>query len=224
MSARPLLLDLFCGAGGAAVGYWRAGFDVIGVDNAPQPRYPFPFIQADALAYLARTAAEGFAAVHASPPCQDHSTLTRFNRTHGTGHILGDTLAALAALGLPYVVENVATAVMSGPYRAMLCGSMFGATVDCRDGVTRTLRRHRMFVSNFPLAQPVCRHAGPVIGVYGTGGGGGRGYKGSIVDRRAVMGIDWTTIAELAQAVPPVYTEYVGRQLLAGMTYLEAAA
>lgn len=110
----PRLLDLFCGAGGAGMGYHRAGFDVVGVDINPQPDYPFTFHQADALEFLAEHGHE-YDAIHASPPCQDHSTLRSRTVDHGTAHLLADALDALDALGSPYVVENVMGAKM--PHR-----------------------------------------------------------------------------------------------------------
>ena len=205
------LLDLYSGQGGAAMGYYRAGFDVTGVDIEPQPRYPFEFHQADALEYLAEHGRE-FDAVHASPPCQDHSTLRSRTGDHGTGHLLGDTLDALETLGLPYVVENVAGAKM--PTDLMLCGSMFGLRV----------YRHRRFrISGPPMlaAPPHPRHkvrtstkkrrrdweAGmniSVTGDIGTSIGG------------PAMGIDpcWMTGDGLSQAIPPAYTEFIGAQLI----------
>src|SRR6516225_5115116 len=122
VDTRPRLLDLFCGAGGAAMGYHRAGFDVTGVDITDQPRYPFEFIQADAMTF----ALDGFDAIHASPPCQDHSALSAAAGKHGTGWMLPATLARLAQAGVPWIVENVAGAgdVMAGS--VVLCGTEFG--------------------------------------------------------------------------------------------------
>ena len=202
---RPVLLDLFCGAGGAARGYHAAGFDVVGVDHVDQPRYPFRFIRADATTFPL----DGFDAVHASPPCQDHSAARM--REHGTGWMLAATVDRVAASGLPWVVENVEgpTVTMAG-WWVTLCGSSFGLAV----------RRHRRFGSNVLMLAPPCDHArqGTPLGVYGDGGGGSypshNGTKASRVEAPAAMGIDWMTHAELVQAVPPAYTEHLGRFLL----------
>lgn len=208
---RPLLLDLFCGAGGAAVGYHRAGFDVIGVDIKPQPRYPFEFVQADAMAFPLA----GFDAIHASPPCQDHSVMSGQQGIHGTGWMLAATRDRLAAGGAPWVIENVPGAPMRADF--MLCGSMFGL---------RT-RRHRRFeldlrvpilLSVPPHSNRACRArrsvtrqriaslaAGLNISVTGN--------VGSTVGP-LTMGIDWMIGTELSQAIPPAYTEWIGRQLI----------
>lgn len=215
---RPRLLDLFCCQGGAAMGYHRAGFDVVDVDIVPQPRYPFEFIQADALEYLAEHGGE-YDAIHASPPCQDHSTLRSRTVDHGTAHLLGDTLDALESLGLPYVVENVAGARM--PTDLMLCGSMFGLATVCRDGVKRQLRRHRRFATSIPAPQPACAHEGQPVGVYGTGGGGQqrRGYKAYPGEDAQAMGIDWMDRYGLSQSIPPAYCQFIGEQLIEALEY-----
>src|SRR5262252_358856 len=153
---RPRLLDLFCGAGGAAMGYWRAGFDVTGVDVVPQPSYPFTFVQADALAYPL----DGFDAVHASPPCQAYSVATGNARRGDHVDLYEPVRRRLEASGLPWVIENV----IGAPYRqgVVLCGSMFGLRV----------RRHRNFEASFLMLAPACDHAtqGRPLGVYGAGG------------------------------------------------------
>ena len=140
---RPRLLDLFCGAGGAAMGYHRAGFDVVGVDINPQPHYPFAFHQADALEYPLA----GFDAIHASPPCQRFSTMTqRWARSSSRPGPDEPTRSRLRESMLPYVIENVAGAPLVGPIR--LCGSSFGLPV----------RRHRLFeMSSPPLLVPPCQ-------------------------------------------------------------------
>ena len=214
------LLDLYCCAGGASVGYHRAGFDVVGADIAPQPHYPFTFIQADALEYLAAHGHE-YDAIHASPPCQDHSTLRSRSGDHGTGWMLPAVLDLLPRVADVWVVENVASADM--PTDLVLCGSMFDLRVVCRDGTKRQLRRHRRFALSHPVPQPPCTHDGQPIGVYGTGGGGQmtRGYKAHKNEALAVMGIDWMSRAEVSQAIPPAYTEYIGTQLIEA---LESAA
>jgi len=203
---RPRLLDLFSGGGGAAMGYHRAGFDIVGVDNRPQPHYPFEFHCADALTFPL----DGFDAVHGSPPCQDHSSLgPTTKRTHGTGWMLAATRKRLLAQDAPWVIENVPGAPMRPDYR--LCGCMFGLP---------GLRRERWFETSwhgFDL-RPPCHHAGRAVTVAGHGAQGGweyiNGVAPSQADRRAAMGIDWLNRTELAQAIPPAFAEYVGRSLL----------
>jgi DNA (cytosine-5)-methyltransferase 1 len=207
---RPRLLDLFCGAGGAAVGYHRAGFDVVGVDNVPQPNYPFVFIQADALEFERVTGAHHFDAIHASPPCQAYSIAAQSRRNEGYKYpdLVGPTRELLAATGLPWVIENVPGA----PIRpdVVICG--------CQVGLP--LRRVRWFETSwwhFELAHP-CHHTGPVVSVVGHGTPtwvrDQLGFNPTIADYRAAMGIDWMNRDELSQAIPPAYTELIGHQLL----------
>jgi DNA (cytosine-5)-methyltransferase 1 len=210
VTARPRLLDLFSGAGGAAVGYHRAGFDVVGVDCVPQPRYPFPFVQADALEYLARHGRE-YDAIHASPPCQHYSACARMpgRSLQDYPDLVGLTLAALERSGMPWVLENVPGAPCHG---IVLCGQMFGLAV----------YRHRKFDSNVLLLQPTHtqhRHritkqrmgrwltleASRVITV--------AGHCYPLADGKRAMGIDWMQKDELSEAIPPAYTHYLGRQL-----------
>jgi DNA (cytosine-5)-methyltransferase 1 len=216
---KPRLLDLFCGAGGAAQGYADAGYAVLGVDEAEQPRYPFGFVRADAMKLLGAYAAwgapfTGFEVIHASPPCHDHSTLVARSGENGTGWLLRETLRLLDAIGLPYVVENVSGADMSNSIT--LCGSSFGLPV----------WRHRKFIVSPPLTLvPPCAHhlAPKPIDVTGTGsrrvggredGGGGNSRKPrNLAEARAALGIDWMTRRELSQAIPPAYTEWIGRHL-----------
>jgi DNA (cytosine-5)-methyltransferase 1 len=215
MSRKPRLLDLFCGAGGAAMGYHRAGFDVIGVDIKPQPHYPFEFHELDALRLL-RDVVQGadwhyrhwgpFDAIHASPPCQ---AFTQAQRIHGRVHpdLLTPTRPLLEASGLPWVIENVPGAPMRPD--VVLCGSMFGEP---------RLKRHRWFECSpsgpvWPFALlPSCTHDdNRIVSVFGHGG---HIYHG-VAEWREVMGIDWMTRDELAQAIPPAYTQWLGAQLLA---------
>jgi DNA (cytosine-5)-methyltransferase 1 len=222
---RPKLLDLFCGAGGCAVGYHRAGFDVVGVDHKPQPRYPFPFVQADALRPPFDLRA--FDAVHASPPCQAYSTLKSIKRFTRTQHpnLIQPVRRLLVESGKPYVIENVPGSCLG--FSAMLCGSMFGLGAYC-DGKFHQLRRHRLFETTFLVLVPECKHVGRPVGVYGNGGAhrrikdrpGINGFTGNAAERRSAMGIDWMSRYELSQAIPPAYTEYIGRQLLAALTTL----
>ena len=208
--SRPRLLDLFCGAGGAAMGYHRAGFEVVGVDIAPQPHYPFGFHQDDALRALANHG-DGFDVIHASPPCPRWSKATRRWGTQDRHpDLIANTRRGLGALGRPYIIENVPGAPLRDPIT--LCGSQFGLR----------LRRHRLFESNVPLTD-----AGPhdhtyrVVGVYGHPGGSSRrdGLTfGGVDEWREAMDIRWMTARELADAIPPAYTEHLGRQLIASLT------
>jgi DNA (cytosine-5)-methyltransferase 1 len=181
------------------------------VDIKPQPRYAGDeFIQADAMTFWLT----GFDAVHASPPCQDHSTLSSRSPEHGTGWMLAETVLRLGTYGVPFVVENVPGSGPSmGGQWVTLCGSSFGLKV----------RRHRLFRSNVPLLSLPCNHSeqGQPVGCYGGGTGGTRGRKGNAAERAEAMGIDWMTVAEMSQAIPPAYTEFIGTQLLSA---IEAAA
>lgn len=208
LASRPTLLDLFCGAGGAGAGYYAVGFDVMGVDLEPQPHYPFPFIQADALDFLAR---EGhrFTAIHSSPPCPRYSAATKRwpGRAETHPDLVDPTRRLLRKVGRPYVIENVVGAPLKDP--VVLCGSMFGLQV----------RRHRLFETSFEVDQPECRHreAGRVITVAGKPGGkstrDGLTF-GNTKEWSEAMGIDWMTGRELAKAIPPAYTAYIGEFLL----------
>ena len=223
-TSRPRLLDLFCGAGGAAMGYHRVGFEVVGVDIKPQPRYPFEFVQADALDILNWWEPGHYAAIHASPPCQRWSTATKRNGTEGEHpDLIGPTRELLEATGLPYVIENVVGAPLRDPIT--LCGSLFWLHAD-----GYWLKRHRLFECSFPVRVRACgcRAASTfnrrrIMDVTGGGpthkprtdGGGGRPYKGTADQARRIMGIDWMTKAELNEAIPPSYTEFIGTQLMA---------
>jgi DNA (cytosine-5)-methyltransferase 1 len=211
---RPKLLDLFCCAGGAGMGYHRAGFDVIGVDINPQPDYPFFFIQADAIEFAANHGHK-FAAGHASPPCQASSALTKgTNKGREYPQLIPATREALAATGIPHVIENVQGSDLRRDLT--LCGEMFDLGVI----------RHRYFeLHGFEVQPPEhkphrgrvrgWRHGvyydGPYVAVYGEGGG-----KGSVAEWQDAMGIDWTDDRKsIAEAIPPAYTEFIGRQLIA---------
>lgn len=234
---RPWLLDLFCGAGGAAVGYARAGFDVVGVDIRPQPNYPFEFIEDDALEFLryGDWATDDLDAIHASPPCQRYSTATKRNGTQDNHpDLIAETRELLIATGLPYVIENVVGAPLVNPLT--VCGSWFRLELDD----TFRLRRHRLFECSWitePAGRYFCRcHLTPkyqsILDVTGGGptkkertdGGGGRPYKGTADQARRIMGIDWMTKAELNEAIPPAYTELIGGQLLAQIRPLAASS
>lgn len=209
MTDRPRLLDLFCGAGGTAMGYHRAGFEVVGVDVVPQPRYPFEFHQADALTFPLA----GFDAIHASPPCQ---AFTNARVIHGREHadLLTPARTLLMRQSAPWVIENVPGAPMRKDL--VLCGSQFG--LGTNNGI---LIRHRWFEFGFPFYAlvPPCQHRGPTISVFGHGG---HIYHG-VDDWREVMGIDWMTRDELAQAIPPAMAEFVGGYLMAEIESRAAA-
>lgn len=201
------LLDLYYGAGGAAVGYARAGFEVVGVDIARQPRYPFSFVQGDATAPPLDLSA--FDAVHASPPCHDHTYARGRHPIDGTGWQLAHILGWLRGLGLPYVVECT-PGNGQPPGWVTLCGSHFGLGV----------RRHRRFWSSVWLPESQCRHALQPHPVDCTGNGAsssvrlanGRRFipQATLGVRQEAMQVDWMTKRELAQAVPPAYTEHIG--------------
>lgn len=214
------LLDLFCGAGGAAAGYAAAGFEVVGVDWEHHPTFPYQQVTADALAvlddldYLAT-----FDVVHASPPCQAYSDLAARWRGNTYPDLVALVRDKLRAADTVYVIENVEGAPLRDP--VTLCGSMFGLAAVGPDGVRRQLRRHRLFESNVVLTAPgPCTHWGDIIGVYGHGGGGqqARGYKATRSEAVAALGIHWMRIEDLAQAIPPAYTQHLGKQLASKIT------
>jgi DNA (cytosine-5)-methyltransferase 1 len=270
--SRPKLLDLFCGAGGCAMGYHRAGFDIVGVDIEPQPRYPFEFHQANAFSFLdwlheaeydhvdnAVTAfncagahmQSDFSVIHASPPCQGYSRMRHLPWLKGKTYpmLIQKTRELLEKSGKPYVIENVEDAARDMGYSIMLCGTMFGLKV----------YRHRLFMSNQWLWQPDHPKHTEIIGsgrmlndrVKGNDSGfvslpskhklfAGRNGSSDSTDQVSnrnyhsdgsvamsvsehnfkvsaasiAMGIDWMKRDELAQAIPPAYTEYIGKQLI----------
>jgi DNA (cytosine-5)-methyltransferase 1 len=209
---RPRLLDLFCGAGGAAMGYHRAGFDVVGVDIRSQPNYPFEFHQGDALEWLDALPFDfpnAYDAIHASPPCQAYTQAALSQRNNGKEYpdLLGPARELLKETSLPWVIENVPGAPMRPDIR--ICG--------CQVGLP--LRRVRWFETSwhaFELVSP-CHHNGPVVSVVGHGTPSWvreqLGYNPTIAQYRAAMGIDWMNRNELSEAIPPAYTELVGHQL-----------
>ncbi len=219
---KPRLLDLFCCAGGAGVGYSQAGFDVVGIDIAPQQNYPLPFIQADVLTLDPKFIAS-FDAIHASPPCQSYSDLAKRNRNADQWpRLIEPVREILIRSGRPYVIENVDGAPLRNP--VILCGTMF-----------RELRvlRHRLFETNFGLA-PLLHGKHPKVHTFDrrkshfgktnewkdfvqvTGGG-----NCTLAAAREAMGIDWMTKTEINEAIPPAYTRYVGEQLLRHLSQVE---
>jgi DNA (cytosine-5)-methyltransferase 1 len=205
---KPRLLDLFCGAGGAAMDYHRAGFEVVGVDIKPQPHYPFEFHQADALTYPF----DGFDAIHASPPCPAYSTLTGKVAQSRHPDLYAPTRARLLASGVPWVIENV----IGAPYHhgIVLCGSMFSLGV----------RRHRNFETRDLILMPfLCDHAGPRPVTVTTYAGAGtttsrHSLKMPFEANRDLMGMPWAQEQrEVGLAIPPAYTEWIGRQLIAAL-------
>jgi DNA (cytosine-5)-methyltransferase 1 len=193
---------MFCGAGGASMGYHLAGFDVVGVDIAPQPRYPFEFQQADAMEFPL----DGFDVIHASPPCQAYSANVA-RMAHDKPRLIEPLRERLMASNAEWVIENVVGAPLHFPL--LLCGAMFGLNT----------YRHRLFeTGSFMLRRP--RH--PRHDVRGSRAGhwvpGERisvaGNCGPIDECKKAMGIDWMTRKELCQAIPPAYTKFVGTQLL----------
>lgn len=232
MTRRPRLLDLYCCQGGASEGYRRAGFDVYGVDIAPQQRYPFPMLVGDALDVLDRLiraeavefrmpgenpewlTLDDFDAIHASPPCQKFTAYRR--RGAGVGdaylNLIPQTRELLVRTGLPWVIENVEGARGELHDPMVLCGSSFGLDV----------RRHRLFESNAPLGlTPPCDHAWQTprfppatnrsnlrrtveVGV----------WRIPLHVQQRAMEIDWTDLRGLSEAIPPAYTEWIGLQLI----------
>ena len=217
------LLDLFCGEGGCSMGYHQAGFQVTGIDNVWMERYPFQFFQMSALKliddpdFIAQ-----FDAIAASPPCKVHTSMKAFSSSHHID-LVPETRDLLMQSGKPWVMENVPGAPLIDPIT--LCGSMFGLPV----------RRHRLFESNIELSQPDCHHAeqeanspgykvrryhsgkpvehmANIVSVYGRGNGYG---PGETELWRTAMQMPWASKDGLAQAIPPAYTEFIGRQLIA---------
>jgi DNA (cytosine-5)-methyltransferase 1 len=206
---KPRLLDLFCGAGGAAMGYHRAGFEVVGVDINPQPHYPFEFHQGDAMTWPLK----GFDAIHASPPCQAYSVTRSFGNPSGDSYpdLILPTRERLT--GHRYVMENVVGAPLWDPIK--LCGSSFGLGV----------RRHRLFESSELIFGHPCDHrsAQPPVCVVGDHPqrSGDHTYRlrraETLEQGQEAMGIDWMPWKPLTQAIPPAYTEWIGAQLIASL-------
>jgi len=199
------------------MGYHKAGFEVVGIDIEKQPKYPFKFVQADALEYLAKHHQE-FDAIHASPPCQAYTKASKEHRKNGKEYadFLEATRALCKKVGKPYIIENVPDAPMENP--VVLCGAMFGLQT----------YRHRQFESNLLLNVPehpvhIAKNTkmgrkpkpGEFIQVVG--------HFSGVPFAQEAMGIDWLGQKELAQAIPPAYTEYLGWQLRAALMLVKAA-
>jgi DNA (cytosine-5)-methyltransferase 1 len=218
MTARPRLLDLFCGAGGAARGYADAGFDVVGVDIAKQPNYPYRMSVRDALE-VARTYTVD--AIHASPPCQAFTAYQRNGRVGEYPDLVAATRELLDDIGLPYVIENVVGSPLENP--TMICGTMFDPPME--------IQRHRLFETNWPLDPPMwpCRHKLNGRDRYPGGRSVARGGVSThpvratieigswdipLAKQQEAMGIGWMTLEELSEAIPPAYTRFIGEQLV----------
>jgi DNA (cytosine-5)-methyltransferase 1 len=208
------LLDLFCGAGGAGMGYHRAGFDVVGVDINPQPRYPFEFHQADAMTFPL----DGYDVIHASPPCQAYSSHLRHMATPQS--MLID--AVIERLhGHTWVVENVEGAplpdsdTLFGEHGLMLCGTSFGLRI----------YRHRLFQTSTPITGALCDHRLPHLPVFNPHNADARERMYVEFDRNEhaearwarEMGVEWMNRHEAREAIPPAYTQHIGEQLLASL-------
>jgi len=215
MSTPKRILDLFCGAGGAGAGYHEVWPDaeIVGVDLNPQPRYPFTFVQADAMTFDL----SGFDFIHASPPCQAYTTMgNRYRGAGGAADSHPDYIAAvrerILAAGGPYVIENVlgARKLLRSP--VMLSGGMFGLGV----------RRDRLFECSFPVTAPKAQRVANPVAVYGKLDGrriwtrkDGSEIRcaRTLQEGRDAMGISWMEWRELAESIPPAYTAHIARQL-----------
>lgn len=201
---RPRLLDLFCCQGGASAGYVAAGFDVVGVDIDPQPRYPYAFVQGDALAYLSAFGGE-FDAIHASPPCQGYSNAQRIQRREHP-MLIDAVRDMLGHFGGPWVIENVPGAPLRNPVE--LCGTMFGL---------RTYR-HRLFESNLSLKVPEHpEHKARQVKM-GRPLREGDFYQAvgnfsNVPYVRADLGVPWMNRDGIRESIPPAYAYWIGRQL-----------
>jgi len=210
---KPKLLDLYCGGGGASFGYELAGWDVVGVDIDPQPKYRGKFIQADAIEYLKAHYTE-FDAVHASPPCQAYSMASMQFRKAGKEYVdlIKITRNELIKTGLPYIIENVPGAPLHNPI--LLCGAMFGI---------RTYR-HRLFESNIEIEQPEHpKHIAPNAKMGRRVKDGEYiqyvGHFSGVKMVQEFTGLYWLGGKELAQSIPPQYTKYIGEQLMVALSY-----
>ena len=233
-AAKPRLLDLFCGAGGASVGYHRAGFEVVGVDINPQPNYPFAFRQMNAMEALRNiwiVNDRPIDAIHASPPCQAFTAYKRTGNVREYPDLIQLVRELLRQTDVPWVIENVVGAPLIDPL--LLCGTMFDPPME--------IQRHRIFESNvFPLHEPMwaCRHklngpdrypGGRSVARTGTSKGLVRAtieigsWDIPLAKQQEAMGIDWMTLEELSEAIPPAYTEFIGAQLMGHLSATKAS-
>lgn len=211
-AGKPRLLDAFCCQGGAAAGYAAAGFEVTGVDINPQPRYPYAFIQAEAVGYILAHGHE-YDAIHASPPCQHDSECQRIqNRAHPD--LIAPTRAALEATGRPFVIENVRGAAPKLREPVLLCGPMFGV---------RTYR-HRYFESGGGLTFTQPPHPAHTVPQAKMGRPVPPGWYGQYVGNfsgvqtaRQVMSVEWMNRDGIRECIPPAYTQWTGTHLLAAV-------
>lgn len=224
------LLDLFCGAGGAAMGYHQAGFtEIVGVDLVPQPHYPFTFHRRGALGvvewFLAfrddpKVSSWPFGGeydlIHASPPCPAYSKLAAMYPERRWPELIEPLRLLLLQTDIPFVIENVDGAPLLsqsglfGLHGVRLCGTAFGLGARNMD-----LRRHRLFEATFPIVAPECRHRRPTIGVYGHGGNSTKHRMAYADEAREALDIDWMNRDEMSDAIPPAYTKFIGEQFLA---------
>lgn len=232
MTDKPLLLDLFCCAGGASTGFARSGFRVIGVDVNPQPHYPYPFIQIDALYLMRQLLERGYyavapeqrtgkwdaprvvrfcdiAAFAGSPPCQGFSklSLTQPGTQEKYPNLIPKTRELFIATGKPYCIENVPEAPLNWP--VTLCGSMFG----------KRLRLHREFETNFHVRPLSCKHNGLVLNPHSTAGRARmRAEFGPDANQAKIWrdekGVPWMNWNESSEAIIPDYTEYIGGYMM----------
>lgn len=217
MAVKLRLLDLYCCAGGASAGYAQAGFEVVGVDIKPQPRYPYEFYRGDAVMF-AKENGHKFDAIAASPPCQRYSKAQRIqNREHPD--LIKPTREALVAAGKPYVIENVEDARDELINPVTLCGAMFRLQT----------YRHRLFETGGGFAFKAPPHPEHVVPLTKMGRAPKDGEFMHIVGNfigaergRQVMGMPWATRNELREAIPPAYTEYIGKQLMRSLDCAEA--
>lgn len=235
------LLDLYSCAGGAAMGYHRAGFEVVGVDIDRQRNYPFEHHVSDAIEFALSHGHE-FDAIHASPPCQAYTVATAGNPAARAKHqrLIAATRDVLLGLGKPYIIENVYQAKSQMEDPVMLCGRMFDLRATDTDGAPLVLDRHRLFESNIPLSAPEHPRHGEeqVAGVYGGARRSSKpnataaddryaarherkgGYvpRSKAVQQELLGGVDWMTVREMHESIPPAYTEHIGCQLIEHLT------
>lgn len=217
---KPRLLDLFCCAGGAGMGYFLAGFDVVGVDIRNQLNYPFPFVKDDAINYLTKNI-HNYDVIHASPPCQAYSKhvkskSSKWNHTLGIDEpkLIAELKKILANTGKPYIIENVTGARGEMREDLLLCGVMFGLPI----------ARHRIFEISIGINQPqhikcrgIAKQYSKIKGwAYRDMSVTGKGRNAGTSDRwKEILGINWNmTQHELAESIPPAYTEYIGTEII----------